>query len=67
LYSYRRDALRRFVQAPPSVLERRERLEQLRALALGMRIDIALVEAVPLGVDTPHDLDRARDLLAPKS
>lgn len=66
LYSYRRDALRRFVQAPPSSLERRERLEQLRALALGMRIDIALVDVVPLGVDTPHDLDRARALLAPR-
>ena len=65
LYSYRRDALRRFVQAPPSALERREKLEQLRALALGMRIDIALVDAVPLGVDTPHDLERARSLLAP--
>ena len=67
LYSYRREALRRFVQAPPSALERRERLEQLRALALGMRIDVAVVDAVPLGVDTPHDLGRARLLLAAKN
>ena len=63
LYAYRRDALERFVASPPAVLERREKLEQLRALALGMRIDIAVVDTVPLGVDTPADLDRARDLL----
>jgi 3-deoxy-manno-octulosonate cytidylyltransferase (CMP-KDO synthetase) len=64
LYTYRRDALERFVKAPPSVLEKREKLEQLRALALGMRIDIAIVDTVPLGVDTPEDLDRARQMLA---
>jgi 3-deoxy-D-manno-octulosonate cytidylyltransferase len=63
LYAYRRDALRRFVGLPPSVLERRERLEQLRALEAGMRIDVALVDEVPLGVDTPADLERARALL----
>jgi 3-deoxy-manno-octulosonate cytidylyltransferase (CMP-KDO synthetase) len=62
LYAYRRDALRRFVGLPPSVLEKRERLEQLRALEAGMRIDVALVDEVPLGVDTPADLERARAL-----
>jgi len=60
LYAYRRAALARFVGLPPSPLERRERLEQLRALEAGMRIDAAIVAAVPLGVDTPADLDRAR-------
>jgi 3-deoxy-manno-octulosonate cytidylyltransferase (CMP-KDO synthetase) len=64
LYAYRRAALERFVALPPSPLERRERLEQLRALEAGMRIDIGLVEAVPLGVDTPAELERARRLLA---
>jgi 3-deoxy-manno-octulosonate cytidylyltransferase (CMP-KDO synthetase) len=63
LYTYRRDALRRFVALPPGTLERRERLEQLRALEAGMRIDAALVDTVPLGVDTEHDLARARELL----
>jgi 3-deoxy-manno-octulosonate cytidylyltransferase (CMP-KDO synthetase) len=60
LYAYRRRALRRFVNLPPSPLERREKLEQLRALEAGMRIDAILVDDVPLGVDTPHDLERAR-------
>ena len=60
LYAYRRAALERFVALPPSPLEQRERLEQLRALEAGMRIDVALVDAVPLGVDTPDDLERAR-------
>jgi 3-deoxy-manno-octulosonate cytidylyltransferase (CMP-KDO synthetase) len=64
LYAYRRAALERFVALPPSVLELRERLEQLRALAAGMRIDAAVVDAVPLGVDTPADLERARAILA---
>ncbi|NMM43831.1 3-deoxy-manno-octulosonate cytidylyltransferase [Rhodospirillaceae bacterium KN72] len=66
LYAYRRDALRRFVALPPGILERRERLEQLRALEDGMRIDAALVDTVPLGVDTQEDLDRARTLLSGK-
>jgi 3-deoxy-manno-octulosonate cytidylyltransferase (CMP-KDO synthetase) len=66
LYAYRRAALQRFVALPPSPLERRERLEQLRALEAGMRIDIALVDVAPLGVDTPEDLRRAREMLAPK-
>jgi 3-deoxy-manno-octulosonate cytidylyltransferase (CMP-KDO synthetase) len=64
LYVWRRAALARFVALPPSPLEQRERLEQLRALEAGMRIDAALVDDVPLGVDTQHDLDRARDILA---
>ena len=65
LYAYRRTALRRFVRLPPSPLERREKLEQLRALEAGMRIDITLVDTVPLGVDTPGELERARTLLDP--
>jgi 3-deoxy-manno-octulosonate cytidylyltransferase (CMP-KDO synthetase) len=64
LYAYRRSALQRFVSLPPSVLEQRENLEQLRALEAGMRIDAAIVASVPLGVDTPHDLETARQLLA---
>jgi 3-deoxy-manno-octulosonate cytidylyltransferase (CMP-KDO synthetase) len=64
LYAYRRDALERFVRLPPSVLEIRERLEQLRALEAGMRIDAAIVDSVPLGVDTADDLETARRLLA---
>lgn len=63
LYAWRRTALDRFVSLPPSGLERRERLEQLRALEAGMRIDAALVASVPFGVDTPADLERARGLL----
>jgi 3-deoxy-manno-octulosonate cytidylyltransferase (CMP-KDO synthetase) len=66
LYAYRRAALERFVKLAPSPLEARERLEQLRALEAGMRIDVAIVDAVPLGVDTPADLERARALLSPK-
>ena len=64
LYAYRRDALRRFVSLPPSPLEKREKLEQLRALEAGMRIDVTVVDTVPLGVDTPEDLERARRELA---
>lgn len=64
LYAYRRRALARFVSLPPSPLERREKLEQLRALEAGFRIDAAIVDAVPLGVDTPEDLERARALMA---
>lgn len=60
LYAYRRSALEKFVSLPPSPLEMREKLEQLRALEAGMRIDVALVDAVPLGVDTPEDLEKAR-------
>src|SRR5262245_60890500 len=64
LYAFRRAALARFVRLPPSWLEQRERLEQLRALEAGMRIDVAIVQSVPLGVDTPEDLERARALLS---
>ena len=64
LYAYRRDALARFVSMPASPLETREKLEQLRALEAGMRIDVALVDTVPLGVDTPADLERARTMLS---
>lgn len=63
LYSYRRRALDRFVSLPPSVLERREALEQLRALEDGMRIDAEIVDTVPLGVDTPADLAKATAIL----
>jgi 3-deoxy-manno-octulosonate cytidylyltransferase (CMP-KDO synthetase) len=63
LYAYRRAALERFVSLPPSPLERREKLEQLRALEAGMRIDVAIVDTVPLGVDTPEDLEAARTML----
>jgi 3-deoxy-manno-octulosonate cytidylyltransferase (CMP-KDO synthetase) len=64
LYAYRRAALERFVSLKPSPLEKRERLEQLRALEAGMRIDAEIVTTVPLGVDTPEDLDRAREFLS---
>lgn len=64
IYAYRRAALERFVALPPGHLERREKLEQLRALEAGMRIDVALVDTLPLGVDTPAELERARAILA---
>lgn len=67
LYAYRRAALSRFVALPPSPLELRERLEQLRALEAGMRIDVTLVDDVPLGVDTPHDLERAREIIGARA
>ena len=67
LYAFRRAALERFVALPPSPLERRERLEQLRALEAGMRIDVALVASVPLGVDTPAHLETARAVLTSRS
>ncbi len=64
LYAYRRVALQRFVALPPSPLERQEKLEQLRALEAGMRIDVTIVDTVPRGVDTPADLETAREILA---
>ena len=64
LYAYRRAALERFVQLPPSPLERQEKLEQLRALEAGMRIDFTIVDTVPRGVDTPADLETARGILS---
>ena len=63
LYAYRRAALERFVRLPPSPLELREKLEQLRALESGMRIDVSIVETVPRGVDTADDLETARRIL----
>ena len=67
IYAYRRAALQRFVGLPPARLEQWEKLEQLRALADGMRIDVALVDMAPFGVDTPADLERARALLKPRN
>ena len=64
LYAYAREALESFVALPPSPLEQRERLEQLRALEAGMSIAVARVDATPLSVDTPADLERARKLLS---
>lgn len=67
IYAYRREALAHFVALPVSDRERAEKLEQLRALDNGMKIAVALVDHVPFGVDTPADLDRARQLLAPRA
>ena len=67
LYTYRRAALEKFVSLKPSVLERRESLEQLRALEAGMRIDAEIVQSVPLGVDTPAQLEKAREILQHKT
>ena len=64
LYAYRRAALQRFVELPPSALERQEKLEQLRAIEAGMRIDATIVDTVPRGVDTPEDLETTRQILA---
>lgn len=64
LYAYRREALQRFIELPPSPLEQQERLEQLRALEGGMRIDIMIVDDVPRGVDTAADLETARQIIA---
>ena len=66
IYAWRRAALARFVSLPPSPLEKREKLEQLRALEAAMNVAVRIVDAVPLGVDTPEDLERARALLDPK-
>ena len=63
LYTYKRHALERFVKLPISPLEQQEKLEQLRALENGMRIDVALVDTVPFGVDTPEDLEKAKLLI----
>ncbi len=67
LYAYRRSALERFVTLGPSALEKRESLEQLRALEAGMRIDVEIVDTVPLGVDTPADLEKARRILSART
>ena len=65
MYAYRRSALERFVALPPSTLEKREQLEQLRALEAGMRIDVTIVDSVPVEVNTPADLELVRGLLDP--
>jgi 3-deoxy-manno-octulosonate cytidylyltransferase (CMP-KDO synthetase) len=64
IYAFTRDTLERFADLPPSPLEQRERLEQLRALENGIAIGVRLVDTVPFGVDTPYDLDRARQILS---
>ncbi len=64
VYAYRRASLARFVGLPPGILEQRERLEQLRALEAGMHIEVALVDTVPVGIDTPADLELARAVLS---
>jgi 3-deoxy-manno-octulosonate cytidylyltransferase (CMP-KDO synthetase) len=64
IYAYQRAALANFVALPPSVLEQRERLEQLRALEAGMRIGVACVDTVPVGVDTAQDLELANIILS---
>lgn len=64
IYAFRRVALDEFVKLPPTALEKRERLEQLRALEAGMRIDVRVVDSIPFGVDAPADLERARAVLA---
>ena len=63
IYAYQRAALADFVSRPPSALEQRERLEQLRALEAGMRIGVACVDTVPVGVDTPQDLELANRIM----
>jgi 3-deoxy-manno-octulosonate cytidylyltransferase (CMP-KDO synthetase) len=63
MYAYRRSALERFVSLRPSALEKREQLEQLRALEDGMRIDVTIVDTVPVEVNTPDDLERARRII----
>jgi 3-deoxy-manno-octulosonate cytidylyltransferase (CMP-KDO synthetase) len=66
MYAYRRSALERFVSLRPTALERREQLEQLRALENGMRIDVTLVDTVPVEVNTPDDLERTRRIISGK-
>ena len=63
IYAFGRDVIDRFAALPPSPLEQREKLEQLRALENGMRIGVKVVRAVPFGVDTPADLEKARKIL----
>jgi 3-deoxy-manno-octulosonate cytidylyltransferase (CMP-KDO synthetase) len=67
IYAFRREVLERFATLPPSPLERRERLEQLRALEAAITIGVALVDTNPLGVDTPEDLARARREIAARA
>ena len=62
IYGYRREALARFCAAPPSPLEKREKLEQLRALEMGLQIWASVIDEAPLSVDNPADLEAARAL-----
>ncbi|WP_336278820.1 3-deoxy-manno-octulosonate cytidylyltransferase [Bartonella sp. CB175] len=64
IYAYQRKALEKFVALQPSTLEKRESLEQLRALEYNMRIDVEIIDTIPLGVDTQRDLDKVRKVLA---
>ncbi|WP_019220664.1 3-deoxy-manno-octulosonate cytidylyltransferase [Bartonella senegalensis] len=64
IYAYRREALEKFVALKSSPLEQREKLEQLRALEHNMRIDVEIIDTIPLGVDTQRDLERVRKILA---
>jgi len=64
IYAYRRTAIKTFVSLPQSARENQMRLEQLRALDAAMRIDAAMVEEVPFGIDTPEDLEKARKLMS---
>ncbi|MDE2473723.1 MAG: 3-deoxy-manno-octulosonate cytidylyltransferase [Alphaproteobacteria bacterium] len=64
IYAFTRSALERFIALPMSPLERREKLEQLRALEAGMHIEVARIDEVPLSVDTPEDLEKARTILS---
>ena len=63
MYAYKRVALEKFVQLPQSVREKEEKLEQLRALDNQMRVDIKLIDFLPLGVDTPEDLEKMQKLI----
>lgn len=63
IYGYRRAALEKYVGLPPSPLEQREKLEQLRALENDMTIGVGIVDTIPFGVDTPEDLEKARRLM----
>jgi 3-deoxy-manno-octulosonate cytidylyltransferase (CMP-KDO synthetase) len=64
VYGYKRDVLKKFVSLKPSYLELAERLEQLRALEAGMRIDVVVVNSIPQSVDTPEDLEKVKNLIA---
>ena len=64
IYAYRKDALQQFTQLPPSLLEETEKLEQLRYLENGFKIRLALTDIPTIGIDTPEDLEKARQRLS---
>lgn len=64
LYAYRHAALLALAATPPTALERTEQLEQLRALETGVRIGVVQTDSVPVGVDTPEDLEQVRRLMS---